>query len=192
MSTARRLGVAAPFAGSPYRSARGQVDVTELAGIVARQEDHVTAQQLAGWIRDGRPRLRVIDVRSAAEFAAYRIPGAENIPIADIARAHFASDDLLVLYSEGGAHAAQAWVFLRALGLREVYFVSGGLQDWMDDVLHPRLAADASPAAQRAFEAQAELSRYFGGDPGLAETNTQIPRHDSVATQVSRTRRRGC
>lgn len=185
------LGVAAPFAGSPYRAARGQVDVGELAGLVARQEDHVTALELAQWVRDGRPHLRVVDVRSAQEYAAFRIPGAENVPIADIAHAEFGADDLVVLYSEGGAHAAQAWVFLRALGLRNVYFLSGGLQDWLDDVLHPALATDADESTRRAFEATAELSRYFGGTPTVADGAPPAP-HAGVAAQIARTRRRGC
>ncbi|QBB71087.1 rhodanese-like domain-containing protein [Pseudolysobacter antarcticus] len=191
------LGVAAPFAGNPYRTAPGRIDVAELAGIVAREEDHVDAVQLANWIRERKSGLRVIDVRSPAEYQTYAIPGAENHPIATIDQNIFSDRDVLVLYSEGGAHAAQAWVFLRALGLRHVYFLRGGMQDWLDDVINPVLAADATPQARQAFEDSAELSRYFGGVPRIddensAPTDASKTPTSSVAATVARTRRRGC
>lgn len=200
MSSARRLGiaafalgVAAPFAGDPQRSTAIQIDVDALAAIVAREEDHVTALELAAWIRDRRSGLRVIDVRTLAEYQTYAIPGAEHVPLTDIAGRRYADDEVLVLYSEGGAHAAQAWVFLRAMGVRQVYFLRGGLQEWLEDVMHPLLAADASPEAVQMFAATAELSRYFGGSPGIAEGDATTG--NSVAGPASvpaRTRRRGC
>ena len=79
------LGVAAPFAGSPYRTPQ-HLDVDGLVGQIERGEDHVTALELAGWIRGRKPGLRVIDVRTAEEFAAYSIPTAENIPLDRLAR----------------------------------------------------------------------------------------------------------
>jgi rhodanese-related sulfurtransferase len=167
-------GALAPLAGSPYRrtvpcvmpgAAPGSIDVAELARIVADQEDHVSAVQLAAWIRVGRPRLRVIDVRSASEFAGYHIPGAEHIPLERLAVTRFAGDETIVLYSEAGAHGAQAWVFLRALGHRRVFFLRSGLHEWLDDVMSPTIAADAPAAAQAAFTRVAELSRWFGGTP---------------------------
>jgi len=189
------LGVAAPLAGSPYRSVRAQIDIAELAGAVTRGEDHVPALQLAAWIRDRRPGLRVVDVRTPREFRTFAIPTAENLPIADIAKARFGKDDTVVLYSEGGAHAGQAWVFLKAAGVRQVYFLRGGLGDWMDEVINPVIAPDASPAETQAFEATAELSRYFGGQPQVGERSARAAEAeggDEVAAMVERARRRGC
>ena len=133
----------AAVAGSPYRKPRAAVDVAQLAAAVAREEDHVTASELAAWIRNGKAGLHVIDVRSAAEFAEYHIAGAEHIRLASIGEAPFALDDTLVLYSDGGAHAAQAWVFLRALGYSRVYFLRGGLAEWLD--LNPAAPAPSTP-----------------------------------------------
>jgi len=121
-------GVAAPFAGSP----RARIDLAELARAVAAEEDHVSASELARWLRERRPGLRLIDVREASEYAAYHIPSAEHVPLAALAAARFAPDDTIVLYSERGVHAGQAWVFLRALGHRNVVFLRGGLEEWRD------------------------------------------------------------
>ena len=128
-------GALAPLAGNPYRAApvgspAGSIDVAELARVVAEQEDHVSAVELAGWIRARKPGLRVIDVRSASEYRAFHIPGAEHLALEDLAHAQLAATDTIVLYSEVGVHGAQAWVFLRALGHRRVFFLRNGLQDW--------------------------------------------------------------
>ena len=139
--------------------------MTELARVVADQEDHVSAVQLAAWIRARLPRLRVIDVRTPTEFRAFHIPGAEHVPLERLAATPFAADETIVLYSEAGVHGAQAWVFLRALGHRRVFFLRNGLHEWLDDVMSPTIAADAPAGAQAAFARVAELSRWFGGTP---------------------------
>lgn len=186
------LGVLAPFAGSPYPPSRGSIDVDGLARIIASGEDHVTALELARWIRDRKPRLRVIDVRTPEAFATYAIPTAENISIGDLARADFTPDEVIVLYSEGGAHAGQAWVMLRAMGLSNVFFIAGGMIDWHEQVMTPQLPVGANEDDRRAFETTAELSRYFGGEPEFSSTHRQLaPAPDSDAARVA-VRRRGC
>lgn len=157
------LAIAALAAGEPARGAR--VDVERLARIVDAEEDHVTALELAAWIRHRKPGLRVVDVRDADEFAEFHLPNAENLTLAQVARVPVGLDETVVLYSEGGTHAAQGWFFLRARGLEHVYFLRGGLYEWMTDVMSPTVAADASPEKRAEFARTAELSRYFGGVP---------------------------
>ena len=166
------LGALAPFAGSPYRARReainDAIDIRKLAAQVAREEDHVTALELAAWIKDRKPNLRIIDLRSAAEFDEYHVPRSEPLSLEQLLSARFASDETIVLISDGGAHAAQGWVFLRALGHEHVYFLRGGLSEWLSDVMNPPKTT--------------ELSRYFGG----------IARGNRDADDVAKTRRRGC
>ena len=121
------LGLAAALAGTPRT-----IDVDALAKEVAAEEDHVTALELAQWIKDRKPGLRVINVGTAAH-----LPLEEGIPLASIAKTQFAKDETIVLVSDGGAHAAQAWVFLRALGHRNVFFLRGGVAEWNAEVLNP-------------------------------------------------------
>jgi rhodanese-related sulfurtransferase len=122
------LGLLAAFAGAPRA-----IDVDALARQVAKEEDHVTALELAQWIKDRKPGLRVINVGRPAS----RLPGAEDIPLASITKTPFGPDETIVLVSDGGAHAAQAWVFLRALGHRNVFFLRGGVAEWNAEVLNP-------------------------------------------------------
>jgi len=174
------LGFLAVFAGSPYSAQHARINVDALSKTVQHEDDHVTAIELAGWIKNRRSQLRVVDVRSKEEYDAYHLPMAERVPIDSLASASFAHDETIVLYSEGGAHAAQGWVFLRALGYDKVYFLRGGVYEWLDQVMNPVLRTD-TPAKDSAAAAEvAALSRYFGGEPRLSEN---VP---------LRPRRRGC
>jgi len=139
------LGGLAPFAGSPYPPST--IDVRRLAKEVAREEDHVTAIQLANWIKERKRGLRVLDLRTKQEFDDDHVPGSELVSLeALVTKTRFAKDDTLVLISDGGAHAAQAWVFVRSLGHQRVYFLRGGMGEWRHDVLDPKTP----------------LGRYFG------------------------------
>jgi rhodanese-related sulfurtransferase len=159
-------------------SAGGRVDVAALARTVEAEQDHVDAIELAAWIRAGKLGLRVIDVRGAEDFSAFHLPNAENLSLTELTRAPIGRDETVVLYSEGGAHAAQGWFFLRARGIERVYFLRGGLYEWLTEVVNPTLPADASPAQRAVFARTAELSRYFGGQPrigGPAAESTDDP-----------------
>jgi rhodanese-related sulfurtransferase len=145
------LGGAAALAGgtSTRPPTRGALDLEALASAVVHETDHVTAQELGTWIKDRKAGLRVVDVRSKEEFDRDHIPTAEPIPLEALVSAPFTRDETIVLYSEGGAHAAQGWVFLKARGLERVYFLRGGLSEWNDEIISP-----LKPS---------EISRYFGG-----------------------------
>jgi rhodanese-related sulfurtransferase len=172
------LAVLAAFAGSPYRNDRAGIDVAALAEEVTRETDHVTALELAQWIRDRKPGLRVLDLRDSLSYAEYRIPRAEQISMSDLVSRRFPSNETLVLISDGGAHAAQGWVFLRARGHRQVYFLRGGLGEWIDEVINPAKPSD--------------LTRYFGGMPRMGEPSGMEVGEESAVTRAQALRRRGC
>lgn len=185
--TALGLAAAAPLVGSPYAAApRAQIDIAELARIVERQEDHITAVELADWIRSRRSDLRVLDVRTQVAFDDMHIPTAERVSLDSLTSLTLQPSETIVLYSDATAHAAQGWVFLQALGFRRVYFLRGGMYEWVDQVLRPTLAADATDAERDAFAHVADLSRYFGGEP-----RTGVPRGQQVVG-IEQLRRRGC
>jgi rhodanese-related sulfurtransferase len=189
------LALLAAVAGSPTRGSSGagsasSLNAPALAKEIEREEDHVTPRELAEWIRANKPGLHVLDVRTDSEFAAYHIPSAERVSLADVASRAPVQGETLVLYSEGGAHAAQAWVLLRARGHAQVYFLRGGLLDWLDDVMNPIVAGDSAAHV-------AALSRFFGGVPRAASgpvgavPSLPAANRDAVGA-VERVRRRGC
>ncbi len=164
-------GVALGATVGPRRTAT--VDAKELLTRIERQEDHVTPAELATWIIEGRADYRLIDIRDERAFAAYHIPTAENLPLAQIADGALAHTDKIILYGDGGIHAAQAWMVLSGMGYTRTYTLLEGLDAWKDDVLFP--IAPTSPADQARFERTAQVARFFGGQPRAATAAGAAP-----------------
>jgi rhodanese-related sulfurtransferase len=198
---AAAAAAAAALSGSPYLERHATLDIVELTDTVARDGDHVTALELAGWIKNRKPGLRVIDLQPEPDYETFHLPTAESVPLSSLPATRFKPGDTLVLYSDGGGHAAQAWVFLRAMGYKQVYSLRGGLDAWRDEVMSPALEKGASAGRQAEFARVAELSRYFGGtprvgvDPDMSSPAAAPGRtRPSSSTSPSRAsiRRRGC
>jgi rhodanese-related sulfurtransferase len=180
-ATAAVLGLLAAVPGART------VDTAAVADEIERGSGHVTAVELATWIRERRAGLRVLDLRDELAYEAYHVPSAERATPAEVARLRPRAGEALVLYGDGGARAAQAWALLRAAGVRDVYFLRGGLLDWTEDVMNPIVGADSASARVAA------LSRYFGGVPrdGASAAPAADVSRDAAAA-VLRIRRRGC
>jgi rhodanese-related sulfurtransferase len=197
------LGLAAAAAGEPARNG-GRIDLGALAAAVENEQDHVSAPALATWIRARRPGLTVIDLQPASAFEQLHIPTAVNMTVTQAAAVDAPLDSPIVIYSEGGTHAAQVWFMLRARGYRRVYFLREGLYEWVSRVLDPMLAIDATPAEEAAYDEAAEMARYFGGRPRRNVPRDQIPDgywlhehgHDAdragKSDAIDNVRRRGC
>jgi rhodanese-related sulfurtransferase len=170
MTTARALGVVAlllgvlaAFAPDPRRAGTiGKVGADNLAAAIDGGEGEVSPLQLAAWIREHAPGLRVIDLRDEADYAGAHVPTAERQALADLAGLA-AGEHTLVLYGGPDNRAAQAWVLLRLLGHARAFYLSGGIAAWDSQVLHPVLSPAALSPAD--FRRLADLSRYFGGLP---------------------------
>jgi rhodanese-related sulfurtransferase len=179
-AVALALGALALFS-QPHRGPVVTLDTRELALIVEKEVDHVTPAELAGWIVQGRSDYRLIDLRDEAAYATYHIPTAENVTVAALPEFPFLRTEKIVLYSDGGIHAAQAWMLMQAQGYRAVYTVLGGLDAWKDEVLFPALPAQATVADRARFERAAALAKFFGGEPraeggAAAPAPVQLPK----------------
>lgn len=161
------------LASQPHRGPFVTLDARELAMIVEQEVDHVTPAELAGWIIEGRSDYRLIDLRAEQDFAAYHIPTAERVPLPELADYPWLRNEKIVLYSDGGIHAAQAWFLLRAQGYPGVYTIRGGLEGWKDEVLFPSLPAEAGPQERARFERAAAVAQFFGGQSRSGGSSTE-------------------
>jgi rhodanese-related sulfurtransferase len=141
------------------------VNAKELLTSVARAEDHVTPAELAAWIIEGRADYRLVDIRSEKAFAEYHIPTAENVPLATVLDGALDRTDKIVLYGDGGIHAAQAWMVLKGKGYTQAYTLLEGLDAWKDEVLFPVMPQSPTPEEQARFERAAQVAKFFGGQP---------------------------
>jgi rhodanese-related sulfurtransferase len=167
------LGFLALFAGNPYKGSTATLNVKELGLIVEKEVDHVSVEELADWLIKGRADFRIIDVRSAKEFAEYHIPSAENIPVGSLFDAGIQRNEKIVLYSEGGIHAAQAWFLLKAQKYNSVYILRDGLAEWKEKILFPSLGENATQEERNAFEKRKAVSAFFGGTPQVGATDAK-------------------
>lgn len=158
------LGVIALMAGDPYRGSRTVLDTKQLALLVGGKQDHVTVEDLADRIIRGDNTYSLLDVRDAENYRTYHIPGAINIPVAEWEAGVIPRNETIILYSDGGIHAAQVWFLMQAQGYPSVYLLLGGLNAWMDDILYPVQPAGVE-ADPEAFARRAEVARFFGGAP---------------------------
>ena len=86
-----------------------------------------------------------------------------------------APDEQIVLYSDGGAHAAQGWVLLRVRGVLNARVLKDGMAAWEDEVLSPILPTVGDDSAKVRFNRAKELSLWFGGFPRLVPDDGPVP-----------------
>ena len=144
-------------------------------GICTSPANVISALQLAQWIRDGRPGLRVLDLRDSAAFETRHIPSAESFALLELSSVLPRPDETLVLYSDDDLRDAQGAAWLAEAGHARVHVVRGGMRAWMTDVIDPVVQGDSAAAV-------AALSRYFGGVPRAA-----TPSADARDARAART-----
>ena len=93
----------------------------------------IDAATLEQWIAAGSD-VRVLDVRSAAEFEGVHIPGAYNVPLDTLGehatdiRTHV--EETIVLVCRSGMRASQAEQRLATVGMSNVKVLEGGMMAW--------------------------------------------------------------
>jgi 3-mercaptopyruvate sulfurtransferase SseA len=114
------------------------------------------------------------------------IPGAVAVTMSELDTVEVRPAERLVMYSDGGAHAAQAWVLLRVRGIRNALVLKDGMAAWEDEVLSPLLPSVPDDSATARFQRAKELALWFGGFPRLVPDDSA-----PIATPKGR-RRRTC
>ena len=169
VAVAAALGLAAAVADLK------PADAISLAVEIETERDHISAPDLASLIMSGDPALRIFDLRSPADFARMHVPGARQATLEMLSREPLRRGVTIVLYSEGGAHAAQAWVLLRMRGHRRVFFLREGMFEWLARVMEPRLPIDATAVERADFARAVEMSRFFGGVAHEGVPRAEVP-----------------
>jgi len=103
----------------------------------------------------GRPASAVVlDVREPEEFAAGHVPGAINLPQADLAtrRDDLPRDAPLLLVCQGGYRSLRAAQFLKQAGFDRVVSVRGGTEAWR--AAGRPVEAEAGAEAPRVVESE--------------------------------------
>lgn len=163
--TAVGVGLILVFADAGGKDATATSAVAEgdWSDAVEQEGDHIKPRDLADRLLAQKADTVLVDVRPVEEFTAWHLPGAVNLSVPAMlgdqgeALLDEAGDKLVVLYSNGMVHPAQAWVELARRGRDNVRVLEGGLTDFKREVLTPpSLRGPISEARARA-----ELPRFL-------------------------------
>ena len=110
-----------------------------LLSAVASAADHVEPEELAEYLFDKDPDVIALDVRPAKEFNIFHIRGAFNVELPDLPQfvKQHRTKRMIVLYSNGMTHPAQARDSLARMGFGNVYLLTDGLNGFIERCLKP-------------------------------------------------------
>ncbi len=122
----------------------------------------ISADRVAERMVNQDPSLFLVDIRTPEEYQAFSLPGAFNIPLAEL----LSEESETVLGQEGmeviffdndGLMADRAWAMTRREGLRNTYVLHGGLNSWFDNFY------TLSPPGETASAEQLEQFQFRMG-----------------------------
>jgi rhodanese-related sulfurtransferase len=166
-----------PNTTKPYKLTAG-----ELLAEVNTRSQYVTPETVADMLVNKDPTLRLIDVRSSDEFEKFSLPGAVNIPVADLLSDKYTEIldqgvKMNVFYSNGTIAANEAWMITRQLGYSNNFVLEGGLNYWFDSIMNPQKPDNTSPDEEFAkydFRKSAGMA-LGGGAPVQAAVDKTAP-----------------
>lgn len=171
------LGVAGWMAwkGDPTVDDRLARMAGELDAKIDSRDVHIDPGELLKLMQNSQIRLTLLDARTEAEFNLFHLRDALHVGPArqaDGAATALRPEAVKVVVSNVEARANATWRRLRALGVLNVYVLSGGLHNWfgaygagakLDDVetalgdRHPMAAPDPFTAPKRKYEKKVEV-----------------------------------
>ena len=174
----------------------GQQPVSTSASSKAAQEkalleglqeglDHIEPQELADRLLAGDPSITLVDIRTPGEFAQFHIRFAVNMQVEDLpaSLAPHKNQGLIVLYSNGMTHPAQARDSLFRLGYGNVYFLTDGLEGFFKTCLKP-VSLRPEPVS-RALASKVNAWRAFFLAPATPVSDPATTANSSAALDIS-------
>lgn len=127
-----------------------------LAGTAGVELDsrapYVHPGEVVEWKQDTNASVKILDVRSEADFNRFHLLGASRVDPQQLSDAVYVKqllgsrDDVLrFVISNGERDATAAWKVLRGLGVQNLYIVEGGYNKWLQ--IYPPDPCVATPLA---------------------------------------------
>ena len=173
MTTREKLSAALILLGIiiailPIRATRtltGNPDMVLLQSFTEASE--YTVDQVARMLVSEDTTLQLIDIRPASEFREFSIPGAVNIPYAEMIdrdpETYLLKGNVKNIFvSNGSLNAGYAIVIAAGLGYENCAIMKGGMNEWINTVLNARFSGDVISARENAlFEVRIRATRLF-------------------------------
>jgi len=159
-------------------------------------EQYVTPDNVADLLIKKDPTLRLIDVRTPAEFEKFSLPGAVNIPLSEVLSDSYR--DIIdqdvkmnVFYSNGTLNSNEAWMITRQLGYKNNYVLQGGLNYWAETIMNPKAPEQTSPDEEIArYNFRKGASQALGGavETSTASMEVKVPEKPVLTRKTKKKR----
>jgi rhodanese-related sulfurtransferase len=152
----------------PEMQQKTQIEPSAFLNDIHSNNRRLSSDEIAKRIIDGDPILFLVDVRSAAEFDNYSLPGAVNIPLQDLLKddwAGYIDQDIVdvIFYGNDDILSEQAWALAKQLGYQNLYVLDGGLNNWFATIMLPKKPGElASTDEFDLYSFRTGASIFFG------------------------------
>ena len=142
----------------------------------------IQSDELAKIILGQDPSYILVDLRDAAQYEKFTLPGALNIPVEKILDDEnlpiFKSEAYkIVLFANGTTVPDQTWTILRRAGFKNLKVLNGGLNQFYQLYLNPPKPTEIEP--QEAFD-NYSFRKAVGAALGLPNPDEFIPEGGSI------------
>lgn len=144
-----------------------ELSPANMVEFLQSEEYMISADQVARILSIGDEAYRFIDLRSPDEYMICNIPGAINIPAADILNPDWSGyleepGSTTVLYSNGSTLASEVLYICIQSGYSGIKAMHGGMNAWFQTVMEAEFSGDRISAAENAlFESRYRARDYF-------------------------------
>jgi len=122
------------------------------------------------------PALMLIDVRPTAQFNAFAVPGAINIPVDSLlsasAREQMSQKGMdKVFYSSSDVTSDQAWIICKRIGMQRIFVMQGGVNLWFNTIVKAVKPSETAPTQDiELYQFRMAACQHFFGSPEMAVT----------------------
>jgi rhodanese-related sulfurtransferase len=152
----------------PLRATRSlSADPEKLLSLSIADSADFTVDQVARFISDEDPTIRLIDLRSTEEFMKSSLPGSINIPYPGMLdrdpSSYLGSGNYRnIFYSNGDIISGYAMVIAEGLGYKNCHAMKGGMNEWLKTIINTTFTGEKISARDNAiFEARTRAGRQF-------------------------------
>jgi sulfur-carrier protein adenylyltransferase/sulfurtransferase len=162
----------------PVRPSGKQVQPVALLAAVDDPSRFLSTDDITDRLVKKDPALLLIDVRPAAQFQSFSIPGSINLPLDSLLTP--AAQDLLsmkemdkVFCSNSEVSSDQAWILSKRSGHERIYVMQGGVNAWFATIVKPEKPAETSSSdAIRLYSFRMGARQHFFGQHTPAQPGT--------------------
>ncbi len=166
------LGVGILF--MPAKDAAKQTQPELLLAAIDDPSRFLSTDDITDRLVKKDPALMLIDIRPVAQFKAFSIPGAINIPVDSLLS--LSAQEMLnqkemdkVFYSNADVTSDQAWIICKRMKLLRIYVMQGGVNRWFSTIVKAEKPTETATAkALELYQFRIAACQHFYGSSEMA------------------------